>query len=102
MIKTTMRLCALALCACFAGCEMTPNIATSRIDEEDVEIVFDASRQPNEAEMAAITAEAELRCGKYDRDAEYVSERYANLTPAGSYVIHLRYTFLFQCVPRGS
>ena len=82
-----------------SGCAIPTHVATSRIDEEDVEIMLDtSSSRPTEAEWGLVQQEAALRCGYYGRRPVYVSVRVNNLTPQGSFVTHLRYIYLFQCV----
>ena len=101
---TPLKLAAIAaICltlAAVVGCAIQPVVATTRIDEEDVEIIADSSKRrlPQE-QLDAVNAEAALRCGKYGRSAEYVSTRWEDLTTYYSGVAHNRWTFLFQCVP---
>ena len=102
--RSSMKLTAVvATCLALAtvvGCAMQPVVATTRIDEEDVEIIADSSKRrlPQE-QLDAVNDEAVLRCGKFGRNAEYVSTRWEDLTTYYSGVAHHRWTFLFQCVP---
>lgn len=84
------------LCAC----AMTPYVATTRIDEEDVEIEHHTSSgNPSFEERLPVLEEAALRCGLYDRFAEYVSVRWRDETRQGSFQTHIVFTYLFQCIP---
>ena len=99
-MKLTVVVATCLALATVVGCAMQPVVATTRIDEEDVEIIADSSKRrlPQE-QLDAVNDEAVLRCGKFGRNAEYVSTRWEDLTTYYSSVAHHRWTFLFQCVP---
>ena len=71
-------------------------IATIHIDDDAVTIVLDTFREPTYQQRAEVGAEAELRCGKFGRNAEYVSTRWEYLADGFT----TRYTYLYQCVPK--
>lgn len=95
-MRTAISLLALAA---LAGC--TTTIATVSISEAAVEVALTTAWSVTEADMAAVRAEAELRCGKYDRDAEYASERVETVPlPYCQHCFDSRTIYLYQCVPR--